>query len=170
MKSSAHKSRGFSLIELLVVITIIALLTGVILDSIGGSKAKARDAQRISDVGQLQLALALYFDRCNTYPTPSSGVLSASTHDATCPSGITLGSYINQVPTPPSGVSGVTTYAYSALNNGSGIYVSYVLHASLEGTNVVSSKSISWTAAPSGYSWSSTLTCNTTTEYCVGPN
>lgn len=167
MKVFCPKSRGFSLIELLVVITIISLLTGVILTSISGSRAKARDSQRVSDLGQLQLALALYLDRCNSYPSS----LVVSTNNG-CPSGITLGSYIGQIQTPPAG-AGQAAYDYATLCTSScnSVYVSYVLHAKLESTNVASSRALNGVpAAPSGYAWSSTPTCNLTTDYCVSPN
>ena len=62
------KTKGFTLIELLVAISIIAILTAVIITSMSSSRPKARDAKRISDVAQLQLALEQYFDRNNVYP------------------------------------------------------------------------------------------------------
>ena len=65
-----HRSRkgGFTLIEMLVVIAIIAILTGIIITGLVGSKAKARDAKRASDLSQIALALEQFFDRCDVYP------------------------------------------------------------------------------------------------------
>lgn len=60
--------KGFTLIELLVVIAIIGVITSVILVSMTGSRAKARDGKRISDVSQLQVALEQYFSRNNSFP------------------------------------------------------------------------------------------------------
>ncbi len=60
--------RGFTLIELLVVIAIIGILSSVVLVSLNSSRAKARDAKRIADVGSIQQALALYFDSNALYP------------------------------------------------------------------------------------------------------
>jgi len=44
---------GFTLIELLVVISIIGLLTSIVLVSIRGTRGKARDARRITDMQQI---------------------------------------------------------------------------------------------------------------------
>ena len=54
---------GFTLIELLVVIAIISLLASVVMASLNSARSKARDARRVSDVKQFQLALGLYYDK-----------------------------------------------------------------------------------------------------------
>ena len=54
-------SRGFTLIELLVVIAIIGLLSSVVLASLNGARVKSRDARRLADLKQLQIALELYY-------------------------------------------------------------------------------------------------------------
>ena len=53
---------GFTLIELLVVIAIIALLSSVVLASLGSAKTKGRDTKRLTDVKTLQLTLEMYYD------------------------------------------------------------------------------------------------------------
>jgi len=65
--------KGFTLIELLVVIAMIAILTGVVIASLGSSRAKARDGKRVSDIGQIQLALELYYEQNRSYPTSIYG-------------------------------------------------------------------------------------------------
>ncbi|MDO8514755.1 MAG: prepilin-type N-terminal cleavage/methylation domain-containing protein [bacterium] len=61
MFTSAQKSRGFTLIELLVVIAIIGLLSSVVLASLNGARKKGRDARRLADLKQLQVAMELYY-------------------------------------------------------------------------------------------------------------
>jgi len=51
---------GFTLIELLVVMVIIGLLAGLILPNFMSARERARDAQRKSDLEQIQKALELY--------------------------------------------------------------------------------------------------------------
>ncbi|MDO8564718.1 MAG: type II secretion system protein [bacterium] len=64
----SKNSRGFTLIELLVVIAIIGILSSVVLASLNSARTKARDARRVADLKQVQVALELYFDANSVYP------------------------------------------------------------------------------------------------------
>jgi len=59
---------GFTLIELMVVISIISLLASIILASMNSARAKARDARRLHDLRQIETALALFYDKFGKYP------------------------------------------------------------------------------------------------------
>jgi len=107
-------SAGFTLIELLVVIAIIGILSAVVLASLNSAREKSRDAKRISDVKQLQLALELYLDD------------NASTYPATLPPLVT-GGYIPVIPVDPLDVA----YSYAALGSGASC-TSYHLGTTLE--------------------------------------
>ena len=109
-------NKGFTLIELLVVIAIIGILSSVVLASLNTAREKSRDAKRISDVAQLQLALELYFDDDGKYPTTALGLADL----------VTKG-YIASVPTPPNGAT-QTTYGYQEVTG----LTSYCLGADLE--------------------------------------
>ena len=62
------RGKGFTLIELLVVIAIIGVLASIVLASLNSARRKSRDARRIADIKQIQLALELYFDAFRRYP------------------------------------------------------------------------------------------------------
>ncbi|MFH1780390.1 MAG: type II secretion system protein [Candidatus Nealsonbacteria bacterium] len=70
--------KGFTLIELLVVIAIIGLLSSVVLVSMQGVRAKARDAVRKRDLQQIVKAFELYYFDHGTYIIPNSGYGSCS--------------------------------------------------------------------------------------------
>ncbi|HEX9608742.1 MAG TPA: type II secretion system protein [Candidatus Paceibacterota bacterium] len=114
--------RGFTLIELLVVIAIIGILSSVVLASLNSARQKSRDAKRISDIKQLQLAFELHFDSCGQYP--ATFVLTEATG---CPSGTTLGSFIAVLPLPPVGGT-ATAYDYNRLTT-----VNYCVGVDIEG-------------------------------------
>lgn len=65
-------AKGFTLVELLVVISIISLLSSVIFASLNSARAKARDAKRLADLNQIYLALQQYFDANGYLPTNAS--------------------------------------------------------------------------------------------------
>ena len=49
-------------------ISIISLLSSVVLSSLSTARAKARDAKRLSDMHQMQIALEFYYDSFGRYP------------------------------------------------------------------------------------------------------
>lgn len=109
MNFLTKRDRGFTLIELLVVIAIIGILSSVVLASLNSARQKSRDARRIGDIKQLQLALEMYYDSNNGYPTSTAALAP---------------DYIPVEPSDPQTGSGYTYTASSTSN--------YVLRATLE--------------------------------------
>ena len=60
--------KGFTLVEVIVVIGIVAILTVIIFPSVSNIRAKNRDTERVSDIAALQLALSLYYNKNGAYP------------------------------------------------------------------------------------------------------
>ena len=63
--------KGFTLIELLVVVAIIGVLSSVVLASLNSSRAKGRDARRVSDMHEITNALSIYYSVNGFYPPVS---------------------------------------------------------------------------------------------------
>ncbi len=60
--------RGFTLVELLVTISIIGLLSTIATVSYTSVRASSRDTKRVSDVKAIQAALEIYFESNSSYP------------------------------------------------------------------------------------------------------
>lgn len=114
------RNKGFTLIELLVVIAIIGILSSVVLASLNTARRKSRDAKRISDLKQLQLAFEFYFDAKGSYPKVTDLDLSTLVTDG----------YIASIPHDPVGNSDYL-YAYYPTT---GSPTTYHLGATLEDT------------------------------------
>ncbi len=72
------KIRGFTLIELLVVVAIIGILSSIVVTGLQDAKASSRDAKRVSDIKNIQLSLALYYNDNGHYPCLIYGSISSA--------------------------------------------------------------------------------------------
>lgn len=61
--------KAFTLIELLIVITIIGVIVGIIFVSINSAQKRARDTQRASDLQALNDAIEMYYRTTGHYPS-----------------------------------------------------------------------------------------------------
>jgi general secretion pathway protein G len=68
-----NKNKGFTIIELIVVISIITILSSIIFININNVRIKSRDVKRIADLKQIQKALELYKIYNGDYPKPVCG-------------------------------------------------------------------------------------------------
>ena len=73
-KKTIRAEGGFTLIELMVTVSLIALLSSLALIAYMSARAKGRDAKRLSDITQMNTALELYFANNRGYPTTSAGL------------------------------------------------------------------------------------------------
>lgn len=68
MFKSLRNQKGFTIIELLIVIAIIAILAGLVLNNFQGAQARARDVHRITDINTIHSQLEVYFNENGAYP------------------------------------------------------------------------------------------------------
>lgn len=102
---NTFSQRGFTLVELLVVIAIIGILSGVVVAGLNNARAGARDAKRIADIKNIQIALAQYYFDQGKYPCKLEGTTGAGCTPAFG------GVYMASIPTDPSGQA----YKYTGL-------------------------------------------------------
>ena len=120
--------KGFTLVELLVVIAIIALLSTLSVVALNSARAKARDARRLSDIKQIRTALDMYFDSNLTYPANCAGLGSSSncmclTSNGWATSGCAGTIFMQKVPKDP----GTYSYDYTVDVNGTSYTITYKL-------------------------------------------
>jgi len=125
------KNKGFTLVELLVVVAVLGLLSGMVVISIKHVKAKARDSQRVADINSLGTALGLYHNDFNTYPIYDGYIEDQGNALATA---LTTAETIVAVPTDPLNTGDYRFYYQSV--DGSDYYLEYYLE-----TDSVSGKS-----------------------------
>ncbi len=108
-----NKKMGFTLVELLVVISIIGLLASIVLTTVNSARGKARDARRISDFQEVRKALAFYFDKYNRYPneTPVGGGPWSDNFNSMVQQLVTEG-FLPSVPKDPAVSNGYAYYNY----------------------------------------------------------
>ncbi|MDD5377372.1 MAG: type II secretion system protein [Candidatus Gracilibacteria bacterium] len=71
LKQSVVSSAGFTLVELLVVITILAIISITAYTSFSGSTDKAKNATKLNHIGNIETGLNAFFVDKNYYPMPS---------------------------------------------------------------------------------------------------
>jgi prepilin-type N-terminal cleavage/methylation domain-containing protein len=140
-----ESKRGFTLIEILIVVAIIGILASVVLVGLGPVQRRGRDARRISDLRQIQTALELYYNQNGKYPAAGSG--------NTVPRSTLVPAVVPNVPKDPNGT---TEYGYGTDAD----QASYVVEATLE-----ESGNPAFNDAPPAPLYG--ITCDHTSHYCV---
>lgn len=150
-----QKLKGFTLIELMIVISIIAIISAVGISTFNQAQMRGRDAKRKQDLRSVAIALELYKQRNGRYPcaqwldsnaSPTNWVRDTAQGTGACTgTGPAFDqNYINTLPKDPintgtgPSVANNYVYGYRAYECGSGGNPDgqhYILIAELENTN-----------------------------------
>ncbi|HQN31972.1 MAG: type II secretion system major pseudopilin GspG [Phycisphaerae bacterium] len=96
-----HRQKGFTLIELMIVVVILGLLATIIMPKILGRPEQARRVKAKADIRSIQSALALFKTDTGRFPTTSEG-LEALVNDPGI-KGYNSDGYLDAVPVDPWG-------------------------------------------------------------------
>ncbi|PVZ67608.1 type II secretion system major pseudopilin GspG [Pelagibaculum spongiae] len=99
------RNKGFTLIELMVVVTILAILVGIVAPRILDNPDKARVAAAKTDIANLEQALQLYKLDNFSYPSTDQGLEALVTKAAGSPEpkNFKSGGYMPRLPKDPWG-------------------------------------------------------------------
>ena len=110
-KRMQGNQRGFTLIELMIVVAIIGILTAIAFPLYANIQARARVAKAQADARTLASAVVVYSAHTGGLP---AGLTNLSV--ATVISGVSAGPFINPIPNPPTGWG---AYTYATVSDGS---------------------------------------------------
>lgn len=142
-----RSTSAFTLIELLIVITILGILAALVSGNFINSLKKGRDAKRKQDLHQIQTSIEMFYEDKHVYPATIS--FGEALCEVDCSSD-TEKQYMVKVPVDPQNVPG-KGYSYCVPVAGN----SYQLYAKLE--NINDSQII--TPAPAGICTATSTAC-----------
>ena len=142
--------KGFTLMEILISIAIIAILTAIGIVSYGSINKNARNAKRRTDVEQLRSAYELYRADNGYYPKRSASSMTDASQLLSLPVDPPFDTYMSTIPVDPKGLQ----YKIQVTNASGGQYYGYCIAAAMEPSDAaVDSTCDSSITLPTGYNY-----------------
>jgi len=101
MSHTIEKTRGFTLIEVMIVVVILAILAAIVVPRIMQRPEEAKLVKATQDVLSIQNAMELYKLDNGDYPTTSQGIQALVTKPTTSPLPQNWHGYLRRLPTDP---------------------------------------------------------------------
>ncbi|MEI6396482.1 MAG: LamG-like jellyroll fold domain-containing protein [Candidatus Taylorbacteria bacterium] len=123
---SSSLQKGFTLLEILLVVAIISILAGIVIVAINPAKqlGSSRDAQRKSDISTIYKAVNQYLIDNGHYPTTITSTLTAICDPAKSCTGIDLSTLIpTYLASMPKDALATTDTGYEITKVGTNVYV-----------------------------------------------
>ena len=112
----AHYQQGFTVIELLVVLSLIIILLGLVLVGINSARKQSRDQDRVTNVHTIVVGLQQYFNACGQYPATLTGASNDPVESCTNTQGqtVSLTDFVANIASYHFNASG-SDYQYTAI-------------------------------------------------------
>ena len=148
-----RRSRGFTLIELMIVVAVVAILAAIALPAYFDSVRKGRRSEAISKVTEIQQAQERWRANCANYVTSAASLVAATSNTA-CAGGLGV-----------TATSASYAYAASAVAGASSA-VAYSVTATATGNQIRDTRCTSLTVAASGGQFTYTSTGTGSANEC----
>lgn len=145
-----NKKRGFTLLEVLVVMAIAAMILSFTVVSMRSTKQRSRDARREQDMKQIQDALAIYANsNRGLYPIQTIEQVINGQTDTLSVALFNISAMQGRVPIDPiGGATGIcgsaNSYVYCYQSNG----VTYTIRYALESDTILGKTQAGWCNTP----------------------